>query len=66
MNKKKELLPEIAKENAALKEIFNSKKKELGLTQGKLAERFNMTQPAIGHYLNGLNALNPDIAGKFA
>lgn len=66
MTKKRELTEMERAECAKLKEIFNNKKKELGITQAGLAERFEMTQPAIGHYLNGTNALNAQIASQFA
>ena len=65
-NKKKELTEQEQMECAQLKILFNNKKKGLGLTQSLLAERFKMTQPAIGHYLNGINALNAKIAAQFA
>lgn len=66
MTKKRELTEMERAECAKLKEIFNNKKKELGITQAGLAERFEMTQPAVGHYLNGTNALNAQIASQFA
>lgn len=66
MGKKRELTETELNECAKLKKIFNSKKKALGLTQEVLAERFKISQPAIGHYLNGTNALNLQIAAQFA
>lgn len=65
-DRKKELSNQEKQECAQLKIIFDRKKKALGITQAKLAEKFNMTQPAIGHYLNGVNSLNPKIAALFA
>ena len=49
-----------------LKEIFNSKKGELGLTQEKLAHLMNMNQSSVSHYLNGVNPLNTSVAAAFA
>lgn len=66
MVKKRELTATELTECAKLKEIFNNKKKELGVTQAGLAEKFRISQPAVGHYLNGFNALNLQIAVKFA
>lgn len=66
MTKKRKLSEAELTECAKLKEIFDNKKKELGLTQTILADKFKMTQPAIGHYLNGTNALHLQIAAQFA
>lgn len=64
---KKRLLTdtELAECNA-LKRIYNAKKKELGLSQEKVAEAFGMSQTAISMYLNGLNALNVMSAARFS
>lgn len=49
-----------------LKELFNDKKKELGLTQEKLAHALDMNQSSVSHYLNGVNPLNVPVASAFA
>lgn len=49
-----------------LKELFNSRKSELGLTQEKLAHQLNMNQSSVSHYLNGVNPLNTSVAAAFA
>ncbi|EPM81686.1 XRE family transcriptional regulator, partial [Pseudomonas syringae pv. actinidiae ICMP 19068] len=60
-------LPEDRKEEARkLKEIFNSKKRDLDLTQEKLAYLMNMNQSSVSHYLNGINPLNTTTAAVFA
>lgn len=53
-------------ECSALKRIYNAKKKELGLSQEKVAEAFGMSQTAISMYLNGMNALNVMSAARFS
>ena len=64
--KKRELTQEEVFECAELKEIFIKKKEELGLTQVLAAERLGMSQSAVNHYLNGINALNASVASQFA
>ncbi|WP_052121840.1 LexA family transcriptional regulator [Gallibacterium genomosp. 2] len=64
--KKKALTEEQKNECAELKKIFEQKKAELNLSQAEVAEYFGMSQSAINHYLNGINALNAYIATKFA
>lgn len=64
--KKKVLTEEQKNECAELKKIFEQKKAELNLSQAEVAEYFGMSQSAINHYLNGINALNAYIATKFA
>ncbi|MGG5288815.1 LexA family transcriptional regulator [Pseudomonas shirazensis] len=49
-----------------LKRIFNLKKRELGLTQEKLAEQLGINQSSVSHYLNAVNPLNAPIAAGFA
>ncbi|EPH3099985.1 LexA family protein [Providencia stuartii] len=49
-----------------LKALYESKKKELGITQQSIAESLDISQGAVGHYLNGRNALNIQIATVFA
>lgn len=49
-----------------LKRIFNAKKRDLGLTQEKLAELLGINQSSVSHYLNAVNPLNASIAAGFA
>lgn len=64
---KKREISDIEKEECKLlKQIFNARKKELGLSQEKIAGLLGVTQAAINHYLNGTNALNASIASEFA
>ncbi|MBC8950343.1 MULTISPECIES: LexA family protein [Xenorhabdus] len=63
---KKKLTAEQIADAARLKELFESKKKQLGISQETLAEEIGKTQSAISHYLNGINALNLEIAAYFA
>ena len=65
-SKKKELTEEQKKECEQLKKIFEEKKVELKFSQAEVAESFGISQSAINHYLNGINALNAQIATKFA
>lgn len=66
MNDKKRLTNEQLKDAERLKAIYESKKKSLGITQQYIADELNMTQSAVGHYLNGRNALNVSAALMFA
>lgn len=51
---KKREISDIEKEECKLlKQIFNDRKKELGLSQAKIAGLIGVTQAAINHYLNG-------------
>jgi len=63
---KKALDPERKAESEKLKAIFNSKKRDLGLTQEKLAHALDMNQSSVSHYLNGVNPLNATAAAAFA
>ncbi|WP_338885186.1 MULTISPECIES: LexA family protein [Xenorhabdus] len=63
---KKKLTAEQLADAARLKALFESKKKQLGISQETLAEEIGKTQSAISHYLNGINALNLEMAGYFA
>lgn len=65
-SKKKEITEEQKKECDQLKRIFEQKKLELKFSQAEVAEAFGISQSAINHYLNGINALNAQIATKFA
>lgn len=53
-------------EAAKLKQIYNFKKKDLGISQESLAYALGISQGAIAHYLNGRNPLNPRIASEFS
>ena len=64
--KKKELTESQKQDCNALKSIYESKKKELGLNQYAVADALGISQSAINHYLSGINALNPSIASGFA
>lgn len=64
--KKKELTEEQKADNARLKALYESRKNYLDLTQAKVSEALGISQGAINHYLNGINALNISIASKFA
>lgn len=63
---KKPLPPDRKEECLRLKAIFDSKKKELKLTQEKLAHLLEMNQSSVSHYLNGVNPLNASVAAGFA
>jgi len=64
--KKRQLTQEEALECEKLNDIFQAKKSEFGLTQEKMAFKMGITQPAVGHYLNGRNPLNIQSALKFS
>ncbi|OTA21156.1 repressor [Xenorhabdus beddingii] len=63
---KKKLTAEQLADAARLKALFEAKKKQLGISQETLAEDKGKTQSAISHYLNGINALNLEMAVYFA
>ncbi|MCP3750751.1 helix-turn-helix transcriptional regulator [Pseudomonas sp. SBB6] len=64
---KKRPLPDARKDECLrLKAIFNAKKKDLGLTQEKLAHQLEMNQSSVSHYLNGINPLNAHVAAAFS
>lgn len=63
---KKPITPDRKEECLRLKAIFNAKKKELHLTQEKLAELLGINQSSVSHYLNGVNPLNASVAAAFA
>lgn len=65
-SKKKELTEEQKMEAEALKKIFEEKKVQLKFNQAEVAEAFGISQGGINHYLNGVNALNAQVATKFA
>lgn len=66
MGSKKNLTTEQLADASRLKALYESKKKSLGITQYTIADDLGITQGAVGHYLNGRNALNVDIASGFA
>lgn len=63
---KKPLPPDRKDECLQLKAIFNSRKRDLGLTQEKLAHLLGINQSSVSHYLNGVNPLNAQAAAAFA
>lgn len=66
-SRKRVLTPEEKDECARLKALYQAKKKSLNLTQESLAALLGgVHQSAVSHYLNGVNALNKDVAAKFA
>lgn len=66
MNKKKSLTPEQVADAGRLKAFYEARKKDLGITQQSIADDLDATQGAVGHYLNGRNALNLKVASAFA
>lgn len=66
MEKKKTITPAQLADAQRLKAIYEAKKKELGVTQQSIADALNISQGAVGHYLNGRNALNTSVAAVFA
>ncbi|EPT8946115.1 LexA family protein [Cronobacter malonaticus] len=66
MDTKKSLTTEQLEDAKRLKALYESKKKELGVTQYTIADDLGITQGAVGHYLNGRNALNVEVASGFA
>lgn len=63
---KKALDPARKAECDKLKAIFNLKKRDLDLTQEKLAHALDINQSSVSHYLNGVNPLNAPVAAAFA
>lgn len=66
METKKSLTTEQLEDAKRLKALYESKKKERGITQYTIADELDITQGAVGHYLNGRNALNASVASSFA
>ncbi|MEG1466712.1 MAG: LexA family transcriptional regulator [Hafnia sp.] len=66
MKNQKTLTPDQLEDAKRLKAIYEAKKKTLGLTQQSIADELNASQGAVGHYLNGRNALNTKAAAVFA
>lgn len=64
---KKKLTTEQLADAKRLKRIFVSRQKQLGISsQDAFADELGMTQSAVSHYLNGVNALNLERAADFA
>lgn len=63
---KRTLTPAEREEAAALKLLFDTKKRELKLSQGRVADAMGISQSSINHYLNGTNALNLPAAVSFS
>lgn len=66
MKKKRELTAVEAEECRALKEIYRRKRAELKLSQEDIGEALGITQSGVSMYMNGRNALNLNVAIKFA
>ncbi|RUT65500.1 peptidase S24 [Morganella morganii] len=66
MNEKRQLTTEQLEDCRRLKALYESKKKALGITQQSIADILNISQGAVGHYLNGRNALNLQTASIFS
>lgn len=64
--KKKPLTDEQKADAIRLKSIFESKKKDLGLSQEIIGEMLGMGQSGVAQLLNGVNAINHEHAAKFA
>ncbi|HEC73144.1 MAG TPA: helix-turn-helix domain-containing protein [Methylophaga aminisulfidivorans] len=58
MNKKKPLSKEQLEECEKAHAIFLSKKKELGLSQRKIADKADISATAVNYYFKGVNPLN--------
>ncbi|MES4613029.1 MAG: LexA family protein [Ewingella sp.] len=66
MEKKRTLTTEQLQDASRLKALYESKKKELGITQQDVADQLEISQGAVGHYLNGRNPINLNVAAVFA
>jgi len=66
MAKRRELTGEEQEWADKLKRIWLSRKKDLKLTQASAADEMDMTQGAVGQYLNGTIPLNDSAAMRFA
>ena len=65
-NDRRELTSEELEIAKAAKEIFDAKKKRMGLTQESAGAKLNMTQGAFNQYLNGRVPMNTDFKLRFA
>lgn len=66
MENKKSLTTEQLADAARLKALYESKKKELKITQYTIADALGISQGAVGHYMNGRIALNVPVVTEFA
>ncbi len=66
MENKKILTPEQLEDAKRLKALYESKKKQLKVTQYTIADELEVSQGAVGHYLNGRIALNVPMVTEFA
>ncbi|HAT1525155.1 TPA: helix-turn-helix domain-containing protein [Morganella morganii] len=66
MTKKRELTTEQQADADRLKALYESKKKSMGITQQHIADMLDISQGGVGHYLNGRNPLNVQIASVFS
>ncbi|MFT4271846.1 MAG: S24 family peptidase [Pantoea sp.] len=66
MENKKSLTTEQLADAARLKALYESKKKELKITQYTIADALGISQGAVGHYINGRIALNVPVVTEFA
>ncbi|CNH89382.1 LexA family protein [Yersinia enterocolitica] len=66
MENKRVLTTEQLEDAMRLKALYESKKKSLGITQQVIANELDISQGAVGHYLNGRNPLNLNVAAVFA
>lgn len=63
---KKPLAPDRKAECDALNRIWLAKKNSLGLTLRTVGELADISDPAVSHYLKGINPLNAQIAAIFS
>lgn len=66
METKKPLTTEQFRDAQRLKALYESKKKELKITQYTIADALGVSQGAVGHYMNGRIALNVPMVTEFA
>lgn len=66
MSSKNKLTTEQLEDASRLKALYESKKKTLGITQQQIADMLDISQGGVGHYLNGRNPLNVQIASVFS
>ncbi len=58
MARRTELLPEETAAHTRLKKMWDERRRERGLTQYKIADKYITTQSNINQYLNGYKPLN--------
>lgn len=66
MQNKKMLTTEQLEDAKRLKALYESKKKQLNVTQYTIADDIGISQGAVGHYMNGRIALNVPMVTAFA